>query len=71
MSWKTINRILGRAGIDAKFWADLQRDPCETLTTEGYELTSEELEAFSEYVHLPFSVFCQRLLEMLAPGEWY
>ncbi|HEU5383410.1 MAG TPA: Os1348 family NHLP clan protein [Ktedonobacteraceae bacterium] len=71
MSWKTINRILGRAAIDPEFWQALQRNPLQTLKEEDYELSQEELGTFSEFMHLPFSAFCQRLLEKLAPEEWY
>lgn len=71
MSWKTINRILGRAAIDPAFWQALQQNHLDALQTEDYELTSEELAAFSEFMHLPFPTFCQCLLEKLAPEEWY
>ncbi|BCL84569.1 hypothetical protein ccbrp13_70340 [Ktedonobacteria bacterium brp13] len=71
MSWKTINRILNRAAIDPEFWQALQQNPLETLKADDYELTSEELTVFAELRQLPFSAFCQSLLEKLAPEEWY
>jgi hypothetical protein len=71
VSWKTINRILGRACIDHVFWQALQLDPQATLKAEGFELTPEEEVAFEEFAQLPFSEFCQHLLEVLAPDKWY
>lgn len=71
MTWKTINRILSRAAIDPEFWQELQQNPLATLKEEDYELSHEEFAAFSECMRLPFSTFCQHLLEKLAPEEWY
>lgn len=71
VSWKTINRILGRACIDHAFWQALQSDLQVTLDAENFELTPEEEEAFKEFAHLPFADFCQHLLEKLAPDKWY
>lgn len=71
MPWKTINRILSRAAIDPEFWQALRQNPLEALKAEGYELKPEELAAFSEFRYLPFPTFCQRLLDELAPEEWY
>lgn len=70
MSWKTINRILGQAAIDADFRQQLQADPLaalEALEAEGIELTPEEQEAFTRFAALPFPTFCQRLLDELSP----
>jgi hypothetical protein len=69
MSWKTVNRILGQAGIDPAFRQRLQDDPLAALEDEGIQLTSEEQEAFLKFHALPFPQFCQRLLEALAPEE--
>ena len=71
MSWKTINRILGRASIDPEFWQALQQTPLTTIEAEGFELSSEEQAAFTEFASLQFPELCQRLLEKLAPDEWY
>jgi hypothetical protein len=67
MSWKTVNRILGQATIDLDFRQRLQADPLATLAAEGFELASEEQEAFARFASLPFPAFCQHLLEELAP----
>lgn len=69
MSWKTVNRILGQAAIDPEFRLKLQGDPLAALAAQGFELTPEEQEAFTEFCSLPFSQFCQRLLEKLSPDE--
>ncbi|MEO9031177.1 MAG: Os1348 family NHLP clan protein [Ktedonobacteraceae bacterium] len=69
MSWKTINRILGLAAINPVFRQQLQQDPRTALEAQGFELAQEELEAFSAFASLPFSQFCQRLSETLAPDE--
>ena len=69
MSWKTVNRILGQAAIDQDFCKRLQEDPLAALAAEDFELTPEELEAFTRFAALPFPEFCQRLLEELAPDE--
>ncbi|MGH2508372.1 MAG: Os1348 family NHLP clan protein, partial [Ktedonobacteraceae bacterium] len=50
MSWKTINRILGKAVIDPAFWQALQQNPLEALRAEDYELSPEELVAFLEFI---------------------
>lgn len=70
MSWKTINRIFGLASINPVFRQQLQEDPLAALETEGFELTSEEQEAFGKFYSLPVSQFCQRVLEELAPDEY-
>jgi hypothetical protein len=70
MSWKTINRILGLASINPVFRQQLQKDPLTALEIEGFELTSEEQEAFGKFYSLPVSQFCQRLLEELTPNEY-
>jgi hypothetical protein len=67
MSWQTINHILGQAAIDPDFRQRLQEDPLTALAAEGFELTSEEQEAFTRLAALPFPEFCQRLLEELGP----
>lgn len=71
MSWKAINRILGRACIDQAYWRALQRNPLTTLAEEGFELTSEEKAVFQEFVQLPFPEFCRQLLEELEPDGRY
>lgn len=70
MSRKTINRIFGLASIDPAFRQQLQKDPLAALATEGFELTSEEREAFGKFCSLPVSQFCQRVLEELSPDEY-
>jgi hypothetical protein len=69
MSWKTVNRILGQAAIDPAFRQRLQENPLTALEEQGFKLTPEEQEAFTEFRSLPFSQLCQRLLEKLAPEE--
>jgi hypothetical protein len=69
MSWKIINRIIGLASIDPEFREALQREPLETLEAEGFELTPEEQEIFATCTKLPFSEFCQHLIEKLGPDQ--
>lgn len=69
MSWKMINQILGLASINPTFQQQLQEDPLVALEARDFELTSEELEVFKTSASLPFSQFCQCLLETLDPDE--
>ena len=66
MSWKIINRIIGLASINPTFRQRLQQDPEATLKEEGFELTSQEMEAFKTFASLPFAQFCQQLLKSFA-----
>ncbi len=69
MSWKVINHILGLASINPTFQRQLQEDPLAALDARDFELTSQELEVFKASASLPFSQFCQCLLEALVPDE--
>ena len=69
MSWKMINHILGLASINPTFRQQLQEDPLAALEAWDFEVTPEEREAFKASASLPFSQFCQSLLEVLGPDK--
>lgn len=69
MSWKMINQILGLASINPTFQQQLQENPLQALEAQKFKITPEEQEVFKTSASLPFSQFCQCLVEALAPDE--
>lgn len=67
MSWKTINRILGLAAVDHRFWQAVQQDPIAAILSQGFELTPEEQEVFRTIHTKDLSEFSQYLLDKLTP----
>ncbi|HEU5380183.1 MAG TPA: Os1348 family NHLP clan protein [Ktedonobacteraceae bacterium] len=69
MSWKTLNKILGRAMIDDKFARRLLANPLRTAQEAGFDLSLEEQIIFQSIKARDIAEFSQILLDQLKTEE--
>jgi|GEM_PF-1368223 hypothetical protein len=69
MSWKTLNQILGLAGIDEGFWQDLQKDPVAAIEARGFALHPDERAFLSRTIVTDLADFSRVLQDRFGSSQ--